>query len=47
MDRVGIYMKSTHPMMTGLFGSSITLSDRSVMDFEPLATQTCGANEHQ
>jgi hypothetical protein len=47
MDRVGIYMKATHPMMTGLFGSSISLSDRAVMDFEPLATQTCGANQHQ
>jgi hypothetical protein len=47
MDRVGIYMKATHPMMTGLFGTSISLSDRSVMDFEPLATQSCGANQHQ
>jgi hypothetical protein len=47
MDRVGIYLKATHPMITGLFGSSISLSDRAVMDFEPLATQSCGANQHQ
>jgi hypothetical protein len=47
MDRVGIYLKATHPMMTGLFGTSITISDRAVMDFEPLATQSCGANQHQ
>jgi hypothetical protein len=47
MDRVGIYMRANHPMMTGLFGSSINLNDRAVMDFEPLATQTCGANQHQ
>lgn len=46
MDRVGIYLKSTHPMLTGLFGSSVTLSDRAVMDFEPLASQSCGANQH-
>jgi hypothetical protein len=47
MNRVGIYMKATHPMITGLFGTSISLSDRAVMDFEPLATQSCGANQHQ
>jgi hypothetical protein len=47
MDRVGIYLKATHPMITGLFGTSISLSDRAVMDFEPLATQSCGANQHQ
>ena len=47
MDRVGIYLKATHPMITGLFGTSITLNDRAVMDFEPLATQSCGANQHQ
>ncbi len=47
MDRVGIYMQATHKMLTGLFGTSLTLTDRAVMDFEPLATQTCGANDHQ
>lgn len=47
MDRVGIYLKATHPMITGLFGTSITLSDRAVMDFEPLATQSCGSGQHQ
>ncbi len=47
MDRVGIYLKATHSMITGLFGTSITLHDRAVMDFEPLATQSCGANQHQ
>lgn len=47
MDRVGIYLKASHPMITGLFGTSIPISDRAVMDFEPLATQSCGANQHQ
>jgi hypothetical protein len=41
MDRVGVYLKSTHPMLTGLFGASITLSDRAVMDFEPVGTERC------
>jgi hypothetical protein len=47
MDRVGVYMNATHPMMTGLFGATIGIRDRAVMDFEPLPTQSCGANEHQ
>lgn len=46
MDRVGIYLNASHPMMTGLFGTSVSLSDRAVMNFEPLATQSCGANQH-
>jgi hypothetical protein len=47
MDRVGIYVRATHPMMTGLFGSSISINDRAVMSFEPLATQSCGSGQHQ
>jgi hypothetical protein len=46
MDRVGVYMNATHSMMTGLFGATVGLRDRAVMDFEPLPTQSCGANEH-
>jgi len=46
MHRVGIYLDATHPMMTGLFGASIHLQDRAVMNFEPLPTQSCGANQH-
>jgi hypothetical protein len=41
MDRVGIYIRARHGMMTGLFGASIGISDRAVMNFEPLATATC------
>lgn len=46
LDRVGIYLRANHKMMTGLFGTSIAISDRAVMDFEPLPTQTCGTNMH-
>lgn len=46
LDRVGVYLHATHKMLTGLFGRSIGMSDRAVMDFEPLATQVCGARQH-
>jgi hypothetical protein len=41
LDRVGVYMNATHRLMTGLFGSSVTISDRAAFDFEPLATGQC------
>jgi hypothetical protein len=41
LDRVGVYMNATHKMMTGLFGSSITISDHAVFDFEPLPSASC------
>jgi hypothetical protein len=41
LDRVGVFMNATHHMMTGLFGASLTISDRAVFDFEPLPTATC------
>jgi hypothetical protein len=40
-DSVGIYLNSTHKMITGLFGSSQTVADRAVMRFEPLPTDSC------
>jgi hypothetical protein len=46
MDRVGVYLNTTHTMLTGLFGSSISIKDRAVLDFEPLATQSCGSGQH-
>jgi TadE-like protein len=44
LDRVGVYLKATHKMMTGLFGSAITLSDKAVFDFEPLPTASCNSS---
>jgi hypothetical protein len=41
LDRVGVYMNAKHNMMTGLFGSSITITDHAVFDFEPLPSATC------
>jgi hypothetical protein len=31
-------------MMTGLFGSSLTISDHSAFDFEPLPTASCNGS---
>jgi hypothetical protein len=45
-DAVGVYMRATHPYFTGFFQTSISLSDRSVMSFEPLPSNICGPNEH-
>jgi hypothetical protein len=44
LDRVGVYLNATHKMMTGLFGSSLTLSDRAAFDFEPLPTSSCNGS---
>lgn len=41
LDRVGVYLNTTHKMITGLFGTGITLDDRTVMNFEPLPTASC------
>jgi hypothetical protein len=44
LNRVGVYMNATHKMITGLFGSSITISDRAAFDFEPLPTASCNGS---
>jgi Flp pilus assembly pilin Flp len=44
--RVGVYLQAQHPFLTGLFGDGVTLSDRAVMDFEPLPSDICLAGKH-
>jgi hypothetical protein len=46
-DSVGVYVNTTHPYITKFFGSSINLSDRTIMRFEPLNADTCSAGTHQ
>jgi hypothetical protein len=41
---VGVYVKSSHPFMTSLFGSTLKLEDRTVMRFEPLPIQMCNGS---
>lgn len=45
-DQVGVFMRVNHPFMTRMFGATITVSDRAVMRFEPLAANACAANQH-
>jgi hypothetical protein len=45
-DSVGVYLNATHPYMTKMFGSSITVADRTTMRFEPLQATTCAAGQH-
>jgi hypothetical protein len=45
-DSVGLYMKASHPYLTGFFGSTLTLQDRAVMKFEPLPAISCGSGQH-
>jgi Flp pilus assembly protein TadG len=34
-DEVGVYIKARHTFLTGLFGDGITLTDTTIMRFEP------------
>jgi hypothetical protein len=48
-ESVGIVMQAQHPWITGFFGKSVTLQERSVMQFEPLSNESCKpgtANPH-
>jgi Flp pilus assembly pilin Flp len=43
-DAVGVLIKSTHKFLLPLFGTSLALQDRTVMQFEPLPTDSCQAS---
>ncbi len=43
---VGVAMRAQHQSVTGVIGS-ISLTERSVMRFEPLPSDQCKANTHQ
>lgn len=45
-DSVGVYLNARHPYITNIFGSSITISDRTIMRLEPLTATVCGAGKH-
>jgi hypothetical protein len=40
----GVYMHATHTNLTGVFGRTIGLSDRTVMTFEPLSVASCNTS---
>lgn len=48
-ESVGVVLQARHNWVTGFFGDGVTLQERSVMQFEPLANETCKpgtANPH-
>jgi hypothetical protein len=42
-DEIGVYVKIKHTFVTGLFGTSLTLTDHSVFRFEPVPNAACGS----
>ncbi len=40
-DSVGVAMQVDHGLVSGLFGSSLTIEEKTVMQFEPLETDRC------
>jgi Flp pilus assembly pilin Flp len=45
-DSVGVIMKATHRYLFGLFGTTQSMSDRAVMQFEPLPASQCAPGAH-
>jgi hypothetical protein len=45
-DTVGVAMVARHPWVTGLFGSGVTITERAVMNFEPLPSDQCMPGTH-
>jgi hypothetical protein len=45
-DAVGVYIRATHRFITGFFGTTVSVFDRAVMQFEPLPTDQCLPNNH-
>lgn len=45
-DSVGVAMRVNHPWVTGLFGSTFAVTERSVMQFEPLPNDQCLPGAH-
>ncbi len=46
LDSVGVQLVFEHQFMTGLFGRTLSISDRAVLSFEPLSNATCAAGAH-
>jgi hypothetical protein len=43
---VGVYLKAHHNWLTGMFGTTKSMSDRAVMKFEPLTYDVCKPGAH-
>ncbi len=45
-DSVGVAMIANHPWITGVFGSGVELTERTIMNFEPLPAESCMPGTH-
>jgi hypothetical protein len=45
-DAVGVAMVANHPWVTGLFGNGTRMTERTVMNFEPLPSEQCMPGTH-
>lgn len=46
VDAVGVQVVAEHEFLSGLLGTSFTMSDHAVMNFEPLKSGACSAGNH-
>jgi hypothetical protein len=44
MASVGVFLKATHPFVTGLFGATSTIESRMSLRFDPLEARSCNGN---
>jgi hypothetical protein len=45
-DAVGVALRANHSWITKLFGNGVSLSERSIMQFEPLPNEQCLPGKH-
>jgi hypothetical protein len=45
-DSIGVALRAQHGWVTGLFGDDIEITERSVMQFEPLPNDQCAPGQH-
>ena len=46
-DAVGVFMHATHPYLSGLFGKTLSITEKTVLQFEPLPINQCAGGQHQ
>jgi TadE-like protein len=46
VDSVGVQVVADHEFLSGLLGSSMTMSEHAVMNFEPLRIGSCASGSH-
>ena len=47
IDLVGVQLIAEHTFLGGLLGTSMEMSERTVMNFEPLPVNLCASGSHQ